>query len=184
MIVQALSITIGLVLVVTAIGFFLPSRVWVERATVIDQPVEKIFPWAADLKSWPQWTVWNAVEDPTLQYSYPAATTGLAGAMHWTAQKMGNGSLIFSAFEPNKTLRYELRMPAHGTVVHGNIEFESAGGGATRVDWFDEVELGRNPYKKLLGPVLRRMLGRAFERNLAGLKTAATTGRGAGPGPA
>jgi hypothetical protein len=179
----ALSITLGFVLVVTAIGFLLPSKVVVERATVIDLPVERIFPWVADLKNWPQWTVWNVTEDATLQYTYPAATTGLAGAMHWTAEKMGNGSLIFSAFEPNQALRYELRMPTHGTVVHGNIEFESAGGGATRVDWFDEVDLGRNPYKRLLGPVLRRMLGRAFERNLAGLKTAAMTGRGSGPGP-
>jgi hypothetical protein len=175
-------LTLGFILVVVVIGLVLPSRVVVERATVIDQPVEKIFPWAAELKLWPQWTVWNPTEDATLSYTYPSATTGLAGAMHWTAKKMGNGSLIFSAFEVNKTLRYELRMPARNTIVHGNIEFESAGGGATRVDWFDEVELGHNPFKKLLGPLLGKFLGRAFERNLAGLKIAAMTGRAAGPG--
>jgi uncharacterized protein YndB with AHSA1/START domain len=184
MVVYALSITLGLVLVVTVIGVFLPSSVTVERATVIDQPVETIFPWVADLKLWPQWTVWNTNEDATLTYTYPTATTGLAGSMHWTAKKMGGGSLIFSAFEPNKTLRYELRMPARDTIVHGNIEFESAGGGATRVVWYDEVELGANPYKKLAGPLLRKFLGRAFERNLAGLKTAAMTGRAGGPGSA
>jgi uncharacterized protein YndB with AHSA1/START domain len=183
MIVYVLSITVGLVLVVVAIGFLLPARITVERATVIDQPPEKIFPWVAELKLWPEWTIWNAAEDATLTYSYPGATTGLAGSMHWTAKKMGDGSLIFSAFEPNRVLRYELRMPAHGTIVHGNIEFESAGGGATRVDWFDEVELGHNPFKKLLGPVLRRMLGRAFERSLTGLNVAAMTGRANGPGP-
>jgi len=183
MVTSALIVVLGLALVVTAVGFFLPSRVLVERARVIALPVEKIFPWVAELKRWPEWTVWNAAEDATLRYSYPAATTGLAAAMHWTAEKLGDGSLIFSEFAPNKTLRYELRMPAHNTIVHGNIEFESAGGGATRVDWYDEVELGANPYKKLFGPVLKRMLGRAFERSLAGLETAAMTGRAAGPGP-
>jgi uncharacterized protein YndB with AHSA1/START domain len=184
MVVYSLSITFGLILVVTLVGVFLPSNITVEGATVIDQPVEKIFPWVADLKLWPQWTVWNTTEDATLQYLYPGATTGLAGSMHWTAKKMGDGSLIFSAFEPNRALRYEMRMPAHGTVVHGNIEFESAGAGATRVTWFDEVELGGNPFKKLFGPILKKMLGRAFARSLTGLKTAAMTGRASGPGPA
>jgi hypothetical protein len=183
MLVSIAVITLGLVLVLAVVGLFLPSRVTVERATVIDQPVDRIFPWAAELKLWPQWTVWNTAEDATLSYLYPGATTGLAGSMHWTAKKMGNGSLIFSAFEPNRTLRYELRMPARDTIVHGNIEFESAGGGATRVAWFDEVELGRNPFKKLLGPLLKKWLGQAFERNLAGLKSAALTGRASGPGP-
>jgi uncharacterized protein YndB with AHSA1/START domain len=183
MVVYALSITLGVALVVTAIGLFLPARFTVEHSTVIDQPVEKIFPWVAELKLWPQWTVWNTAEDATLRYLYPGATTGLAGSMHWTAKKMGAGSLIFSAFEPNQALRYEMRMPAHGTIVYGNIEFESAGSGTTRVSWYDEIDLGRNPFKKLLGPMVRKMLGRAFARSLAGLKAAAMTDRASGPGP-
>src|SRR5262245_22770945 len=130
---------IGLVVLLALIGLFMPSRVTVERSVTIDQPVEKIFPWAADLKLWPQWTVWNTAEDATLAYTYPGPTTGLGGSMHWTAKKMGSGNLTFTAFTPNQNLRYELKMPDHKTQVRGNIEFESAGGGATRVSWFDEV---------------------------------------------
>jgi uncharacterized protein YndB with AHSA1/START domain len=96
---------------------------------------------------------------------------------------MGDGSLRFTEFEPDKRLVYELRMPAHNTTVRGELEFESAGGGATRVTWLDEVDLGGNPLKKWLGPLLKKMLGRAFGRNLQGLKTAAMTGRATGPGP-
>ena len=51
---------LGLAVLLVVIGFFLPSRVTVERAITIDAPAEKIFPWAADLKLWPQWTVWCA----------------------------------------------------------------------------------------------------------------------------
>jgi uncharacterized protein YndB with AHSA1/START domain len=174
---------LGLLLLLVIIGLFLPSKVTVLRSTTIDKPVESIFPWVADLKLWPQWTVWNAAEDPTLIYTYPGPTTGLGGAMHWTAKKMGDGSLTFTEFAPNKTIRYELRMPAHGTNVQGNIEFESAGGGATGVTWYDDVDLGANPFKHLLGPLLKSMLGKAFARSLAGLKTAAMTGKAAGPGP-
>ena len=178
-----LSGLLGLVVLLVIIGFVLPSKVTVLRSVTIDRPVEAIFPWVADLKLWPQWTVWNAADDATLNYTYPGPTTGLGGAMHWTAKKMGDGSLTFTEFQPNQALRYELRMPAHGTNVQGNIEFESAGGGATSVTWYDDVNLGGNPFKHLLGPLLKKMLGRAFERSLAGLKTAAMTGHASGPGP-
>ncbi len=178
----ALWIALGLAVALMVIGFVLPSRVTVERAITIDRPAAVIFPWAADLKLWPQWTVWNASEDPTLAYTYPGPTTGKGGVMHWTAKKMGNGSLTWLEFEPNAKLSYELRMPAHGTTVFGMIEFESAGADSTRVTWLDEVELGGNPFKKLLGPLLKGMLGKAFARNLVGLKTAAMTGQPAGPG--
>ena len=174
---------LGLVVIVVVVGLLLPSRVLVERAVVIDQPAEAIFPWIADLKLWPRWSVWNRTEDPTLAYTYDGATTGRGGAMRWTARKMGNGCLTITEFVPNQVLRYELRMEGRGMVVRGNIELESAGGGATRVDWFDEVDLGHNPLRKWLGFVIRPMLGRAFERSLAGLKTAAQTGQASGPGP-
>lgn len=183
MAIYVIATTVGLILLVLVVGLLLPSRVVVERSIVIDRPVEAVFPWAAELRLWPQWTVWNTTEDPTLVYTYPSATTGLAGSMAWTGEKMGNGSLIFSAFMPNTTLRYELRMPSRNTIVHGSIEFESAGGGATRVTWLDEVEMGANPLRRLFGPLLRKFLGRAFARNLAGLKAAALNGEASGPGP-
>lgn len=178
-----ISILLALVVLLVIVGLVLPSRLTVERSLTIDQPVEKIFPWAADLKLWPQWTVWNTAEDPSLAYTYPGPTTGPGGAMAWTAKKMGDGTLKFTHFEVNKALHYELVMPAHGTRVYGELEFESAGGGATRVTWLDEIDLGGSPLKKLLGPMLKKMLGRAFARNLQGLKTAAMTGQAAGPGP-
>lgn len=178
-----ISTLLALAVLLVIVGLVLPSRLTVERSLTIDQPAEKIFPWAADLKLWPQWTVWNATEDPSLAYIYPGPTTGLGGSMTWTAKKMGDGTLKLVHFEADKALHYELVMPAHGTRVYGELEFESAGGGATRVTWLDEIDLGGNPLKKLLGPMLKKILGRAFERNLQGLKTAAMTGQAAGPGP-
>jgi uncharacterized membrane protein len=178
-----ISTLLALAVLLVIVGLILPSRLTVERSLTIDQPAEKIFPWAADLKLWPRWTVWNAAEDPSLAYTYSGPTTGLGGAMAWTAKKMGDGTLKFTHFEENKALHYELVMPAHGTRAYGELEFESAGGGATRVTWLDEIDLGGNPFKRLLGPMLKKILGHAFARNLQGLKTAAMTGQAAGPGP-
>ncbi len=174
---------LGLVALLLITGLLLPAQITVSRSITIDQSAEAIFPWIGELKTWPDWTVWNKAEDPTLAYSYPGPTTGKGGSMTWTAKKMGDGTLTFTEFVPHKVVRYALVMPQHGTTVHGNFELESAGGGATRVSWFDVVDLGKNPMKKLFGPLLKKMLGTAFARSLQGLKTATETGKATGPGP-
>jgi hypothetical protein len=75
-----------------------------------------------------------------------------------------------------------MRMTGRTMVVRGNLELESAGGGATLVMWFDNVDFGLNPFTRWLGFLIKPMLGRTYHRNLAGLKTAAETGKAAGPG--
>jgi len=183
MLATILYLLLGLVVLFVVIGFFLPREITVERSTGITQPAAAIFPWIADLKKWPDWTVWNKSEDPTLSYTYPGPTTGKGGSMHWTAKKMGDGSLTITALEPDKALRYELRMAGQSMVVRGNLELEPAGGGVTLVMWFDNIDLGASPLKRWSGPLLNKMLGRAFERSLAGLKTAVESGAASGPGP-
>ncbi|HEY4299802.1 MAG TPA: SRPBCC family protein [Candidatus Didemnitutus sp.] len=172
----------GAVFLVTAIGFLLPARIKVARTLVIDLPPERIFPWVADLRLWPGWTVWNRSEDPTLSFSYPSATTGLAGSMLWVAARLGSGSLIITHFEQNRAIGYEMRLLSRAEMVQGRIALEPGESGATRVLWRDEVDLGLNPFRKLAGPLVARSLGKSFERNLAGLNAAALTGRAGGPG--
>jgi hypothetical protein len=183
MLAAAVGLLLGAFLLVAAIGVLLPARIKVARTLMIDLPPERIFPWVADLRLWPGWTVWNRSEDPTLSYSYPSATTGLAGSMHWIAAGFGSGSLIITRFEANRTLGYEMRLLTRAAVVQGGIALEPGEGGATKVWWRDEVDLGGNPFRKLAGPFVARALGKSFDRNLAGLNAAALTGRAGGPGP-
>jgi len=184
MLATILYLVAGLVLALVVIGFLLPRQITVERSIGIDRPAEAIYPWVADLKTWPQWTVWNQTEDPSLAYTYSGAANGQGAAMSWTARKMGNGTLTVTAAEPGKYIRYALRMERRSMAVHGNIEIEPTGGGATLVQWFDTVDLGLNPMLRWTGIPLRPALGQAYRRNLAGLKSAAETGHAGGPGRA
>jgi hypothetical protein len=184
MLVLILCVVLGVVVVLAVIGFLLPREVTVERSIGIDRPGEAIYPWVADLRKWPEWSVWNATEDPTLAYTYSGADSGQGAAMSWTAKKLGNGTLTVTAAQPGRYLRYTLHMSGRAMEVRGNIEIEPTGGGATLVLWFDTVDLGLNPFRRWLGLRLKPMLRRVYRRNLAGLKTAAETGRATGPGPA
>jgi hypothetical protein len=183
MLATILCLVLGLLVVLVAVGWLLPREVTVERATGIDKPADAVFPWIANLKTWPDWTVWNQQEDPSLVYTYSGADSGRGASMSWTAKKMGSGSLTITDAAPGRYIRYTLRMQHRTMVVRGNIEIEPAGGGATLVQWFDTVDFGRNPLVRYMGFMLRPMLGRAYRRNLAGLKVAVETGRASGPGP-
>ena len=183
MLATILYLVLGLLVALAVIGWLLPREITVERTISIDRPSGAIFPWIANLKTWPDWTIWNKNEDPSLAYTYSGADSGLGATMSWTAKKMGDGALTINAAQSGRFIRYEMRMTGRTMVVRGNLELESAGGGATLVMWFDTVDLGGNPLKRWLGLLLKPMLARAYHRNLAGLKTAVETGRATGPGP-
>ena len=178
-----LCLLLGLIVVFVVIGWLRPREITIERAIGIDQPADTIFPWIANLRTWPEWTVWNKQEDPSLAYSYSGPESGLGAAMTWTAKKMGDGMLTINDAKPDRFIRYEMRMKDRPIVVRGNIELESVGGGATLVMWFDNVDLGANPLRRWLGLLLRPMLEKAYRRNLTGLKIAVETGKASGPGP-
>jgi len=183
MLLTILLLVLGLVVLLVVVGWLLPREITIQRDIGIDKPADAIFPWVANLKTWPDWTMWNKREDPSLEYSYSGPESGLGAAMSWTAKKLGDGTLTISDAKPDQFIRYEMRMKDRPIVVRGNIEFESVGGGATLVMWFDSVNLGANPLRRWLGLVLKPMMGKVFHRNLAGLRVAAETGKASGPGP-
>jgi hypothetical protein len=182
MLTMILYLLLGLIVVFVVIGWLLPREITIERAIGIDKTADTIFPWIANLRTWPEWTVWNNHEDPSLAYRYSGSDSGLGAAMSWTAKKMGDGQLTINDAKPGRFIRYEMRMTGRSMVVRGNIELESAGGGATLVMWFDNINLGANPLRRWFGLLLRPMMEKAFHRNLTGLKSAAETGKASGPG--
>jgi hypothetical protein len=52
-------------------------------------------------------------------------------------------------------------------------------GNGTRVTWTDKAALGRNPAKRLMGPLMSKMMKQSLEKSLAGIKALAE----AAPGP-
>jgi hypothetical protein len=150
------------------ISFFLPSDYRVERVTVIKAPVEAIYPWLAQLKKWPQWTVWNMDYDPTLAYTYSGPEQGAGSEMSWTA-KSGTGSLKLTEADPSTGVKYDLNFENGKFLSKGGV-VTSTVGDATRVTFFNEGSFGKNPVSRYFGLFMDRMMGGEFEKNLEGLK--------------
>ena len=150
------------------VSFFLPSKYHVEREVVIQASPDTIYPWLAQLRKWPEWTVWNTNYDATLAYAYAGPPEGAGSEMSWTA-KSGRGLLKLTAADPKTGVRYELNFDNGKFISNGGVTV-SPTGEATRVVFFNEGDFGSNPVRRYFGMVMDKMMGGEFQQNLLGLK--------------
>ena len=155
-------------IVLLLVSFFLPSKYRVERDEVIRAPSEAIYPWLAQLRKWPEWTVWNTNYDATLAYTYSGPAEGVGAEMSWTA-KSGNGSLKLTAVDVKTGVKYDLNFDNGKFLCSGAVAMAPAEGG-TRVTFSNEGAFGKNPVRRYFGLFIDKMMGGMFEKNLRGLK--------------
>lgn len=165
---KVVLVVLLLPIVLLLVSFFLPSKYHVEREIVIKAPSEAIYPWLAQLKSWPEWTVWNTNYDPTLAYTYSGPAEGVGAEMSWTA-KSGNGSLKLTAADAKTGVKYDLDFDKGKFLCSGAIAMAAVEGG-TRVIFSNEGEFGKNPVRRYFGLFTDKMMGGMFQKNLEGLK--------------
>lgn len=166
-----LLVVASLALLLTLVGYLLPSKFHVERSAQIRAPVEKVYALIADPRQWARWTVWNQ-RDPQMQMSYSGAPSGVGAKWSWQSGSEGNGAMEFTRAEPNRLIEYRLSFPDFGMTSTGLLTL-TGGATGTRISWSNEGDVGGNPYRHYLALLMDRMVGPDFEAGLARLKTLA-----------
>lgn len=164
-----LGAALGVILILVAIGFFLPSRWHVERSVVINAGPEKIYPMIANMKDgWPQWSAFDK-EDPNIQYSYSGPAMGDGSSRAWISSKMGNGIQKITKADPKSGVDFEISMDNGGFVLFGSITMDKDPAG-TKVTWRDGGDMGANPIYKIMGYLMDPMMGKTLQQSLDQLK--------------
>lgn len=92
---RALKIILGLlvaiIVVVLAVGVFLPKEYEVVRTIEIDAPPEVVFDEVNTLRDWEAWSPWLA-GDPTIESKYSGPASGVGAKVTWTSEHSGNGT--------------------------------------------------------------------------------------------
>lgn len=160
------------IVVLLVVGFVLPDDVTIVLSTTIAAEPEAIYPPVATLKTWPEWTVWNTKNDPTVVFNFEGPEGGIGSKWKWKGDKFEEGQLEIVESDPAKGVRYKLVM-AGGFGVIGDIAFAREGGG-TRVTWTDKSAMGMGPLggwmKVFLGGMIEKEQGGNQEKGLEGLK--------------
>ncbi len=172
-------VLLGIIALVLLVGLFLPRTYRVARHIEIRADREVIFEDLARVRNWPEWTVWNAGKDPTIQFSFGDIEYGAGAAYRWHGQEVGEGQLTLTSADPATGVEYEVEFRGGRWRSSGSLTFSETDG-MTRVDWVDQGELGKNPVNRYFALFMESMMGPDFERGLTNLKSRAEAREGDG----
>jgi len=146
----------------------LPATFEVSRTKLVAGTPAEVFAVAADLHTWPDWTVWSRDGDPSAVWDWTGPPATVGSSMSWKGDVHGTGSLTIESVEENKSMGYVLVFTEEGTDIpsHGVLRFRASGGN-TQVDWVMSGDL-EGPWR-LAGPFMDGLVGGMFDAGLGGL---------------
>jgi len=159
----------GLLILLTLVAYLLPRNVHVERSTQIAAPRATVFTIVNSFTHFNKWSPWAAL-DPNAKYTYEGPVAGVGARMIWIGDPstMGSGSQIITASTPWETVTTDIDFGPQGKAT-GRFTL-TAQGPATHVVWALDTDLGMNPVSRYFGLMFDGMIGRDFEKGLAGLR--------------
>ena len=150
------------------IAQFLPDTFKVERTIIIRAGADKIYPWVNDVSKWPEWTVWNKENDPSIAFTYEGPAEGVGAISKWESKKSGAGMFTITESDPAKGIKTELVF-AGSPPMKGWVTFSPAGTD-TKVAFGFGGDVNRNPINRWMCVFMEKLAGPEFEKNLVGLK--------------
>ena len=167
-----LGVIAGVFLVVLAGSLVMPKSYHHERSTVVEAPAESLFPLIGELRSWPDWSPWIAM-DPDMRITYGTTTTGLGGNYHWVGETAGAGKIEITRFEPPTKVTFKMEFRGWEDSPSFASFTLSPEGSGTKVTWDFSGEFQGNPIKRYFGLLFENMVDENYEKGLANLKALA-----------
>ncbi|HVE85010.1 MAG TPA: SRPBCC family protein [Myxococcales bacterium] len=172
---------VALVVVLTAVGFILPSRQRVVRTVEVQAPVSAVFPLINNLKTgWTQWNPFVSPDDKTYQVSYSGPEEGVGASQAWDGEKTGEGKLKIIRADPTRGIDYQVMLMHDSYRLDSSFTCEPKGQ-VTQVTWTCDMEVGNNPLRRYFGLTMDRFLGGEMERGLGAIKAKSEAAVAAAP---
>ena len=157
-----------LLIALAIIGYFLPTQYSITKRITINAPKTEIHNYVGDLHKWKEWTVWDG-KDPDVVITTGEKTTGIGANQSWQ-DNHGGGSLVFTAWSPDKGVEYDLFFQAGKYKSKSKIEYSSKSNDRTEVKW----TLHGDTQTPILGGYfslyIQYSVGSMFEQGLSQLK--------------
>ncbi|ATL48132.1 hypothetical protein COR50_13705 [Chitinophaga caeni] len=178
---QGLYILLGaLLLVILGLfiyAMFLPNLVKVERSRTIPSSQEQLFEKINDLKSWPSWSPWFAL-DPGMLTKFSEISHGAGAHYTWESknQHVGKGSVTILESKPYTLIITQVKFVGRRE-SKSMFRLEAMEGNQvkTRVTWTLESNLGQNPVSRIFGRMMDKFVGPDFEKGLQRLEEVTTS---------
>lgn len=173
MIIKILIAVAILLVVIAIVAAFQSSTYRVVRTATFSAPPASVFAQSNDLRKYQTWNPFGK-SDPEAVYVYEGPATGVGSILKWSSTgQTGEGTMSIVESRLNEVVRYRLIFikPMAGA---GDMALTlQTQGNQTLVTW--TMAGDKNYLAKLMGLFMNmdKMMGGAFERGLAELKTIA-----------
>jgi hypothetical protein len=168
---KILGTVVVVVVVLVGVAYLLPRHVHVERSVVVDRPAGVVFQILNSFKHFQEWSPWVDY-DPNAQVSYSGPESGVGAKMAWAGNdKVGKGSQLITASEPGTRVATDLDFGGMGSAKAAFVL--KGDGGATRVTWLLDLDMGNGPIGRYMGLFMDGMIGKDYEKGLTRLKALA-----------
>lgn len=158
-----------LLLVIVVIGFFLPSKAYMQRSIEVNRSKETVFQVINSLSNFNEWSPWFE-KDINANYILSGNKSGVGSKLSWQGNnEVGSGSNEIIGSKLNQSVKTELFFgkddhPAYATLsLKENKE-------STIVTWSFENDFGYNVFFRYFGFVLEDMIAPDYEKGLSNLK--------------
>ncbi|MCC6383900.1 MAG: SRPBCC family protein [Bacteroidia bacterium] len=157
---------IGLFILSAIAGFFLPSKVHVERQAEFNAPAYLVFNQFNTVENWIKWFPWVKM-DTHSKWTHFGPDAGIGAGYSWKGEKTGEGKITITESKPFSLIVTELEMG--DKKGYPGFLFEEING-TTRVTWYFDNDAGSNPFSRYMNLMIKGMLGHLFEQGLSDVK--------------
>jgi len=155
---------------VTTYGLFLPKKQIKNSNIEINVSDSVVYNALVDIRAWEHWDNWLRSDSSTLRFTYSINTVGNGATRSWDHPIYGKGTMTLSDCVRYSNIHTIMRMSDKKEVI-GNIRLEKNRTNTTTLVKMDQrLELGWNPYMRIMGNALGRLIDSDQKEWLANLK--------------
>ena len=156
----------GLFLFITILSLFIPSKLMVTRAVVINAPAEKVFREISDLQHWKHWQPVFVNDSAVIKfYTSPGGTSD---SCEWNSKGKTNQMQITK--KSDFTVSVILKRAGEHDVKNNISVLPLADTNQVQVEWNVLIQLKWYPWEKFYGILIEKISGEGYEASLNSLK--------------
>jgi len=150
--------------ILALIGLFSPKQIRLEVEKDIAADADQIFVQIADFENFVTWNPWS-LKDPNIRNEFEGEKMSYGAIYRWKGNRqVGNGSMEIIHLEANERVEMELRF-GPGRPAKAIFQLIKKENG-THVIWSLESNLGSNPFTRVVGRMMGKIIRKDFTLGL------------------
>lgn len=156
----------GLFIFITILSLFIPSKLMVSRAVVINADAEKVFNQLSNLQNWKNWQ--PVFMNDSSQIQFKTEANGISNYCEWDSKNKKN--IIEITNKSSNSVSALLKRSGENDVQNTISILPLSDSNQVQAEWNVLIKLKWYPWEKFYGIFIEKVSGQGYEDALSSLK--------------